>query len=445
MLRVFAVLLLTLAAVPAFACCIFDRDALHEEAVRYPDAFDIIAGRIDRQTPQWHEAMIERGLRAEITGDPVTDRLRAAASLDQLNRQPEAIDLLLSTIEQLTPAQAQRARAQVVQSAMHHWWNGGTEQLPAERALQIAREHNEQLPNNALMTHIIDWADKLEPADERRMLPDFFTLRLAGNKVAIEDNNQLELRGVKGAAEFLLHLLRLHPAWENFDTYYTLSVVWAVDGKQTLAHYARARAWLMHNNGQFSRSPGADEFTDIRPLTLIRARRGPALTDVTPVTMDYRAEIQAWLLQVRRYAMAWNRARDEYAQARLEGTAADAPDFWADFTPPPRDLPDPPVPAPPRPDEANVVVDAPASAPTENPDAPRISQAPKREESSGIDPLTWGMLGGLVVLLGAGVFLHRRATAGSRHVSSDQLEAGEAEADDEQSDQEQDDGADSQK
>jgi hypothetical protein len=411
MFRIIAVGIISagLFASVAYACCVFDNDPIAEEIAAFPDALATIAGRIEREPPERLESTVERGLNTEITGEEFQDRMRAAEALDLLDRQSEALDLLESMLPQLGSTHALRARQQMMLAAMHLWWRGGDDVISAERALELAREHNDLLPDNDLMGRIIKWAEQAEPAHPERLLPDFFGLRLAPNKSAISDNSQLEQRGLRGDRNrgpdhLLLYLLRRHPAWENFDTYYALSLIWAVDGKQPLAHYARARAWLEHASARPSRVPGAAEMDDIRPQTLIRTMRGPALVDVTPVSIEYRNVIEAYLTDMRRFVVVWQAERKEFAAARLAETGPAAPDFWAGFrssASPPKDTPYHPPPRQPQAPEA--------AAPKSESETPRLSQ-PEKEETGGPSPtMLWGMLGGLAVLLGFGFALHRRA------------------------------------
>lgn len=390
-------MLLSLLCTAAHACCVWDNDLLEDELLPWPDALSIMSGRIERQPPEWHEARLRKAMRLELDGSRERNLLVAAAALDQLNRQHEALELLLPLLDEpIDNTDRTRLHAALSQLYMHLWWRKDPRNAPAF-LLAEAKRHNAGQPRGHYMDAIIDWAGQDERAAQDFMLPDMFKLRWAGNKIAIAGTTQLKDRNLDGAADLLLALLQLHPVWENYDTLYALSLVWAVDGRQPLAHMARTRAWQLRDEGHGSRVPGFDELKDVRVVTLVRQPRENINKDLTPLDPRYRLALEDCMRGYRDYAVAWTQARQEHARRWLAGgNAADDPAMWADFKPPRTDLPQLPRP---------VLEPQTTDAPTQ-PDA----NAATTREANNEQPSTllWPMLGAIVLLLGAGFFVNAR-------------------------------------
>ncbi|MCB9934743.1 MAG: hypothetical protein H6840_03540 [Planctomycetes bacterium] len=282
------VILLLLLASPLAACCPVDKDSLADEADE--SLLDIVAGRIER--------------------DPFSN-LRS-----RLQAEPEAA---------LATGAEQRSRL-----ALTLWWLGGAGEYTPERCLEIAGEAAQDLPDSAVYKALVSWAQLKERADQGSFLPDFLSLRYAPNKTADTDTGELQRRGLANAEHILLELLQLDEAWENFDTLYALSMIYVVQGRQNLAHYARMRAWEMHAQGQPSRVPGAAEIGDIKPLTIVRQLRVEVLVPVKLVSDENQTLIEAQYHARRAYALAWQQARAEYVKAHPQNTTS----YWAGFTAP---------------------------------------------------------------------------------------------------------------
>lgn len=395
-------LLLLLPCTALSACCVWDNDLLEDELLPWPDALSIMSGRIERQPPEYHMAKLEKLLPARHGTERMADLLAAATALDQLDRQHEALELLLPLLEeQLAPADRTRVRGMLAQCYLHLWWLGDASQ-PATYWLTEAKRHVAGLPRANLIEPILEWAGQTERAQPDSMLPDMFKLRWAGNKIAIKATTQLADRGLEGAADMLLALLQRHRVWENFDTLYALSLVWAVDGRQPLAHMARARAWQLHQQGRRSRVPGAGELYDVRPVTLVRQPRDRHLKDLTPLEPRYRLALEECMAAYHGYALAWQHARTEHAQDWLaQGHAADDPAMWAGFKPPLPKLP--PLPRP--------VLEA-APPPADGGAGPTAEPTSAEPEPQG-NPLLLPLLGVIALLLAAGFFVNARVERNS--------------------------------
>ncbi len=403
------ILMTTLVAMAVFcgvanACCIWDSDFLEDELLPWPDALDTIAGRIERQPAAYYEARLDKALRETLSGGRVHNQLVAAQCLDQLNRQEEAIAILRPLLDEVLPAaERTNVRSLLAQMYTNLWWQGGTTRISAAVCITEARLHNAGLPKSHFLDAILGWAEKTDPAETGGMLADMFGLRHAGLKTALTDNGQLRDRGLAGAADVLLAMIRLHPLWENFDSFYTLSLVWAVDGRQALAHMARLRAWELHGQGKLSRVPGIESITNIKAITVARQPAMGVLKDITPLEPKYRAALEECYAAYREYGDAWQTARRDYVAATLAaGTAGDDPAFWAGFK-----APRPSLPALPRPELIPAPQPAePAPAVNESTDDAAVAEPEVPDNGS----TTWIMVIALLSLLAAGFFVNNRAT-----------------------------------
>jgi hypothetical protein len=323
-------------ATPVFACCPVDPDSLLAESGD-EKLLDFIAGRIERATPEFWRAQAM----GESTG---VERATAEAALGNYATALQQLEPIppTSTVEAL------RTRY-----ALALWWQGGSEEYPAAECLKIAKQASAQLPDAALFAHIIRWAEKGERADGNSFLPDFFDLRYSTNKSAATDTGELKRLKLEGAEAFLLALIHTDAAWENFDVFYALSMVYVCSGRQNLAHYTRRRAWELHESGLYSRVPEATEIGDIRPLTVFRQTIGGVLTAVKVISDENRGIIDTQYEARRAYAIEWLRARQDFAKHQLgAGRSATDTTFWAAFVPPPASIP-----------PLKAAVNAPAKAP----------------------------------------------------------------------------------
>jgi hypothetical protein len=396
------IILFALLASPVAACCVFDNDFLEDELRQWPDALEIITGRIQRQTPGYYEARLQKALKNQLPGGHTRNMLEAARACDQLNRQEEAIAFVLPLLDEpLSDIERNEARSLLVQLNIHRWWLSGTDAALAATCVEAARKSNVGLPNGRFIDRFLRWADTQEQADPKAMLADFLDLRLAGNKLEITKNTQLRDKGLEGAPAALLALLVLHPVWDNFDTYYALSLAWAVDGYQPLAHFARLRAWELHEQGRKSRLPGVDEIDNIRSVTVVRElkdARTKTLVEKLPLDKVYEQRIAECFEGYRDYAKRWLVARDDYLRNMpIAGLDADDAAMWDAFAPSLGALP--PLP---RPDlQPAAQVEKPVTADV----TPAITDAEPAAEERSWTP--WMLIGGLLVLLSLGFVTSR--------------------------------------
>ncbi len=393
-MRLFAILLPLLSA-PLFACCVFDNDLLEDELLPWPGAVAIISGRVERMPAAYHAAMLDRARANELPGGATANAIAAARALDQLNRQEEGIDALIPVLASAPDAEEAEIRALLTQLYIHLWWRGGSASRSPDECLKAAGIQVYAHPQAAYLSKFLDWAVSIDKADPKVMLRDFFGLRLMGNKLAISATTQLHDAGLDDAPRVLLDLINLHPVWENFDTFHTLSLAWVADGRQPAAHFARLRAWELHEAGQKSRVRGIEAVTDIRRVTVVHLFRDPSYVEKLPIDEPYRKRMRTWFDAQRAYTKKWTAARDAYAI-----TAATDPDaFQAGFKPPAADLPPMPFPDIEPAGAPAVAVDQPAQTePAAQPEAPEVED----KQSS-----PWILIGGLLVLLSLGFVTHR--------------------------------------
>jgi hypothetical protein len=320
--------------------------------------------------------------------------IAAARALDQLNRQHEAIDLLLPRFNgAMWDKGLMKIAPEMAMLYIHLWWRGGSDSLSQATCLEEAGKYINLHPLRPYLSKFLDWAASTDKADPKVLLPDFFGLRLMGNKLAISATTQLDDAGLRDAPRVLLDLIKLHPVWENFDTFHTLSLAWVADGRQPAAHFARLRAWELHEAGHKSRLPGIEAVTNIRRVTVLHLYRNPSYVEKLPVDEPYRNRMSTWFEAQRAYTKRWKAARDAYAK-----TAAMDPDaFRAGFEPPAPDLP--PMPFPDIEPGAAPAVSVDQSASTEN--------AAAQPEPEGGSSAPWIMIGGLLALLSLGFVTHR--------------------------------------
>ncbi len=388
-------LLALLLCAPIHACCVFDQDHLEDEALPWPGVIARLAGRIERNPATWHEAVYEHKLHLSVPGSELPDALEVLNALDQLDRQPEAIGLLLPLIkEAANDEERDLLREQLIRAYIHLWWRGGTADLSPELCLNAASEHLEGLTSAPYWQRFLAWARRETPVDPSTLMPDMLDLRLAGNKLAIAGNTQLADMGIPAAADFLLGLLYAHPVWENFDTFHALSLAWAADGRQALAHCARVRAWHEHRTGNISRLPGANQIGNIEPLTIVREFRGGASLEKLPLDPAYRKDIEAFMQAQIAYSALWRAARGEYAASvAVDIALEDQRELWAGFIAPDADFPALPTP---------VIPEA----------AQATAESTTKEQPASDSPrwMPWLLIGGLLLLLTGGFFVHRIAT-----------------------------------
>lgn len=337
-MRLSLLMLVLLTGTPLLACCPTDKDTLADEMGSLA-VLDAIAGRVERHPPEYHRARLETLDDAE----DVESTLKRARLLDQLNRQPEALSLIeMLSGRELTPGQRMRLNAAKLQLGMHLWWRGGADKYTPGHCVEIARQGLNAQPPNQAMSLILDWMADDTPADPTRMWRDMLSLRLAPNKTSATATGQLAQRGLEGADKLLLDLIRAHPCWENFDTFYALSLVYAVEGKQNLAHYVQQRMWKILREGGTSRVPIEAPIEDIRVHCVVRQRRAGALVAVTLVTEENKHDITRQFAARGAYAEQLKQARADYVTTRIaDGHAPDANDFWSAFKAPRAVIPPP--------------------------------------------------------------------------------------------------------
>jgi hypothetical protein len=379
-------------ATPVFACCPVDPDSLLAESGD-EGLVNLIAGRVLRDVPELWQTRI-----AELKEAPLAEVVRdieVARGLSALGKNADALKLIQPHLTgDHTPEVLLELDIQRTQCALALWWQGGGEGYTLADCLMIAENASARLHDGPLYAYILRWVGKGERADLDAFLPDFFDLRYSTSKDAPSDNGELKRLGLTGAEAFLLAQIRRDPLWENFDTFYALSMIYMCSGRQNLAHYTRRRAWELHESGQHSRVPGAAEITDIRPLTVFRQGRAGVLVPVKVVSDESRSFMDSQYEARRAHALTWLAARREFGKQRIDaGWSALDPQFWADFVPPKALFP-------PLEPTAAAPVETPAESPAVSANLPADSQTAKPDETT--QTKTWVALSVLLVILVVG-------------------------------------------
>lgn len=392
-------LLLCLFPAAVAACCPTDKDTLEQEAATYPGVLDLLAGKVERLPPEAHEARLAAAREAMLRSPGVFQPHRdAVEALDQLWRFDEAIELLNALPDERLAASERQQRAMLrARLHLHRWFAAAQPSFSDANAAASALQAAGPQP---LLQRIVDWARGYPAAREDELLPDFFGLRLAPNKTALTDNDQLVAAGAKGGAELLFSLIYSHPLWENCDVFYQLGLVFGVEGKQSLALYARLRAMELIDAGKGTRLLVPPGVASIKPLLAPRQMKTGALVEIVTLSEPQQAHIRVDYEARSTWAKACGEARLAHARKRMaEGRNPDTDAaFWAGLQ-----LPEfrPPVP----PATADTTAAPPANTPEQN--APAPTAAPT---GGGwiVGLAAGGGLGALALLL---VARRRRGTA----------------------------------
>lgn len=433
------ILLLALFAPGARCCCVWDRDTLNSEVKGLEAVQEVLTGKVERFPAAYYEMRLER-MRAAVKRDrfdfPAYDD--AAAALDRLSRFDEALDwmeqkrlALQDAVEGNIPEshrfndknrlreQLHRKYVNEASFALHRWMAGGAKQervddVSAARAMIVqARELNSRFGAERYLLIFIDWIIQGERPEPNRLMPDALNLRFA-DKTALGDNSTLKDKGLDDCFIALASLIRGSEHWENVDLFYTLSLAFAVDGKQSLAYMARLRAFELIDQGKRSMVPGSPAGEELKKLLIPVRLESGRLLEIKALGDDARREVEEEFKRRRDFSRRWHEARMAHMETNLGlGMHPDLdPRFWSNFQPPtylPRELP-----------KTEPVPDAPAAAsgqekgPGGSPPAAMPAPAPVAQESVPLG--TWMLMlgGGLIfaVLVGAVWFLKKPGREG---------------------------------
>lgn len=325
-------LLFALTVAPALgACCNFDKDTLWQEAETLPGILDVLAGKFERMPAQYHENVLASLDRVTQPEPGIDYALERAMALAHLGRFKEAYAALDSAAQGRTPEQAAIAdqwRADILYLA----WRAD----PTAWAQAVARhvkllEAENRLPLEHL---VLAWAERSQEVRANEMMPDYFGLRFASNKTAIENNDQLDTLKLRGVIPWLLERLHRHAGFENLDTYYALSLALAVDGKQHLAYYARLRVYDLIKAGGKTALPVAEGVSELQPLLYARQLQLGKLVEIRTLDVPQKQVCEDDFAARRKFVLAWTTERDNFLNTRLKaGRLPDEPDFWQGFIP----------------------------------------------------------------------------------------------------------------
>lgn len=247
----------------AFACCPTDDDGLAKEGETVPDAIPTLANTVERKPLEYW--------RGELKRDDLSPSQRVHA-LTQIGAFDDAL-----------------AACETDEQRLHVYL---TEFFATQEIDRDALETLiDRLKTDSFEVRIARWILQSPKAEDDRMLPDFFGLRLAANKTANRDNTALKDAGLNEAADWLLAQVRQHRAWYHPDVVYQLVLLFAVDGKQSLAQFAREALFDLWGNGYVSVVDGAGGLKNYRLNTYPRQPMSGALKVIRTLTEDQKAAI----------------------------------------------------------------------------------------------------------------------------------------------------------
>lgn len=325
-------LLFALTVAPALgACCNFDKDTLWQEADTLPGILDMLAGKFERMPAQYHENVLAALDRVTQPEPGIDYALQRAMALAHLGRFKEALAALDASAQARKPEQAAVAEQWRADMLYLAWRTD-----PKTWAEEVARhvkllEAENRLPLERL---VLAWAERSQEVRANEMLPDYFGLRFASNKTAIENNDQLDTLKLRGVIPWLLDRLQRHAGFENVDTYYALSLALAVDGKQQLAYYARLRVHDLIKAGSTTALPVTEGVNELQPLLYARQLQLGKLVEIRTLDVPQKQVCEDDFAARRKFVLAWQTERDNFLNTRLKaGRLPDEPDFWQGFVP----------------------------------------------------------------------------------------------------------------
>jgi len=395
--RAFCLLFLLNAAPALWACCNFDKDTLAQEGAVFPGILDTLAGKIERMPPEYYLSKLRALEVARETMPPAQYRLQRAQLLARAGELHDAwLNLQASSgFDETSLPAAERIEAAELRAVLGlaQWFTEADSDLALTKA--AAAEARSSV-NHGLLLRMLNWAIASPTVVNNEMLPDCFGLRLASNKTAIADNDQLDTMKLRESVPLLLELIQKWEFTENVDLLYALSLAMAVDGRQFLAHYARLRIAELLADGKSTRLPLAEGVTDLSPLLYARQMQLGKLVEIRTLDEPQKQQCLQEFTRRRDFARMWSAERARFIASRLDaGRSFDEPDFWQGFIPPV--MSEAIVQAPP--------IDA-APGPTVAPETPAANEP----AASGIPrtAMIGAGIGALVVLLFTNVARRRR-------------------------------------
>lgn len=331
--------LLSAATLPLFLAvcgradaCLWDRDTLAEEAVKFPNLVEVITGRFDRNPPLFYEMRLKR----------VTDELRsfpndlekyddAAVACDRLGRDDEAIafmDKKRAILEKADRSQSAvkenwyRYNANVGTFWVHRWFRHGADRSKLDEVRKARGYIAEALKLNPhahfgrerVQLAVMDWI----------IDPKVNEVGLNGNssrlsKCLFNISREDRVRGLSG-------LIVLGNAWESVDVFEALAQ--ALRGRETLAYLSMLRCTELIEKGGRSLLPYTPTGKDLE-ISLRLDQVALFASDKQEIEEQYKA--------LRAEAEERNKKRDDYAIAEMKrGNHPDTdPLFWHNFYDPP--------------------------------------------------------------------------------------------------------------
>lgn len=419
--NIIRIMALSLLAPGLFACCIWDRDTLANEAKGLDAVADAISGKVERYPPRFYEMRLER-ISELLKSTPFDLGLYddCAAALDRLGRYDEALTFLdrkREAMERFAAGEGppssryreeryfnEQVRRRLINEAstrLHRWVKAGgprenmSDVAQARTLIVEARKLDSSFPAERYLQFVAEWLMAGATAEPDSLLPDALGLRYK-NKTARGPNEELKVAGLDDCLDGLAGLIRSSEVWECVDVFYWLSLALAVDGRQSLAYMARLRAYEIIDAGGGSLVPNAPTAAKLKDALVPRIYEAGRKIEAKSLSDAARAEVEEEFGRRRRFAQRWREAQWEFMAGKFEFGAHPDIDlrFWAGFEAPTmlkRDLPSA-EPAPPGP----------------KPEPPKSETAPpvlKPAPDNGEDPsnartlMTFVSVGAATVLL----------------------------------------------
>jgi hypothetical protein len=315
--------------------CAWDSDTLAMEAKGVPDTVKVIAGRFERNPPQYYQMRLERVAR-ELQTNPnkLENYDDAGVACDRLHRGDEAIAWMekkkqrleaLTTSGQIPKDKYNEHRyrylANIGTFYAHRWLRNGANRKNISD-MQEGRDYIKaaiQLNPDAhfgrekyqlqIMEWILNSKKKVSTFEEK--MPSFI------DDCCVEKPKEVE-KGLRG-------IIVLGDAWQSVDVFNALGNTLTAERNSVVAYLAKLRAMELVDEGKKSLVPGAPT--------------GPKLKDsldamwTTMLSTGRRPEVAQQFRELRDEAERWHNHRIAFMQAKFkEGQHPDThPEFWKDY------------------------------------------------------------------------------------------------------------------
>ncbi|MHC4842058.1 MAG: hypothetical protein ACYTDT_14070 [Planctomycetota bacterium] len=286
-MKIVLILVWLLSPASLLACCEGDNDTLADEVADRPTAFDIISGKVERWNAHYFAITMQPKNSLEST--------------------------LAETLLALNDGDIERATetfSKYPENSEDEIWRGMKRKVELAALFSGTRQPDWSVFDQAVFPEqsqvwacLRRWMDS--EATEKSMIPDLLGLKLAGNKTSGSANDQLRRMNLLDTDEWLLELIAISPLFECFDIFYSLSMYYAVDGRQSLAHYARLRAWQYLGTYKSCKVRGFELLKRPKMLTAPFNLQNGAVKPISSLAVIQKDGIAKTLLEQQQWAKDW--------------------------------------------------------------------------------------------------------------------------------------------